>query len=42
MVASNIDYIFICMSLNNDFNLCRLGRYAKLGVIKKRPFERFL
>ena len=27
VLASNIDYIFICMSLNNDFNLRRLERY---------------
>lgn len=30
IVASNIDKVFICMSLNNDFNLRRLERY--LGV----------
>lgn len=30
VVASNIDTVFICMSLNNDFNLRRLERY--LGV----------
>lgn len=30
IVASNIDKIFICMSLNNDFNIRRLERY--LGV----------
>ena len=30
IVASNIDTVFICMSLNNDFNLRRLERY--LGV----------
>ncbi|MFI3231029.1 MAG: ribosome small subunit-dependent GTPase A [bacterium] len=29
-VASNIDNIFICMSLNNNFNLSRLERY--LGI----------
>ncbi len=27
VVASNIDTVFICMSLNNDFNLRRLERY---------------
>ncbi len=27
VVASNIDIIFICMSLNNDYNLNRLERY---------------
>ena len=27
VVAANIDYCFICMSLNNDFNLRRLERY---------------
>ena len=27
VLATNIDYIFICMSLNNDFNLRRLERY---------------
>ena len=30
VVASNIDTVFICMSLNNDYNLRRLERY--LGV----------
>ena len=30
IIASNIDTVFICMSLNNDFNLRRLERY--LGV----------
>lgn len=30
VVASNIDTVFICMSLNNDFNLRRLERY--LGI----------
>jgi len=30
VIASNIDTVFICMSLNNDFNLRRLERY--LGV----------
>ncbi|MBI9019580.1 MAG: ribosome small subunit-dependent GTPase A [Phycisphaerae bacterium] len=27
VIASNIDIIFICMSLNNDYNLSRLERY---------------
>jgi len=30
IVASNIDTIFICMSLNNDFNIRRIERY--LGI----------
>ncbi len=30
IVASNIDVVFICMSLNNDFNLRRVERY--LGI----------
>lgn len=30
IIASNIDYIFICMSLNNDFNLRRLERYITI------------
>lgn len=30
VVAANIDTIFICMSLNNDFNLRRIERY--LGI----------
>ncbi|WMJ78842.1 MULTISPECIES: ribosome small subunit-dependent GTPase A [unclassified Sedimentibacter] len=30
VVAANIDLVFICMSLNNDFNLRRLERY--IGV----------
>ena len=30
MVAANIDTVFICMSLNNDYNLRRLERY--LGI----------
>ncbi len=29
-IASNIDIVFICMSLNNNFNLSRLERY--LGI----------
>ncbi len=31
IVASNIDYIFICMSLNADFNLRRLERYLAIS-----------
>lgn len=31
IVASNIDTVFICMSLNNDFNLRRLERYIGIG-----------
>lgn len=27
VLASNIDYVFICMALNNDFNIRRLERY---------------
>lgn len=30
IIAANIDIVFICMSLNNDFNLRRIERY--LGV----------
>ena len=31
IVASNIDIIFICMSLNSDFNLRRLERYLAIA-----------
>lgn len=31
IVASNIDKVFICMSLNNDFNLRRLERYLSIA-----------
>ena len=31
IVASNIDIVFICMSLNNDFNLRRLERYLAIA-----------
>lgn len=31
IIASNIDTIFICMSLNNDFNIRRLERYIILA-----------
>ena len=30
IIASNIDTVFICMSLNNDFNIRRIERY--LGI----------
>lgn len=30
-MASNIDTVFICMSLNRDFNLRRLERYLSIG-----------
>lgn len=30
-VASNIDYVFFCMSLNDDFNLRRAERYITIG-----------
>jgi ribosome biogenesis GTPase len=31
VVAANIDTVFICMSLNNDFNLRRLERYLSIA-----------
>lgn len=31
VLASNMDTIFICMSLNNDFNLRRLERYLSIA-----------
>lgn len=31
VVATNIDTVFICMSLNNDFNLRRLERYISIA-----------
>ncbi len=31
VVAANIDYCFICMSLNNDYNLRRLERYLSVA-----------
>lgn len=31
IIASNIDYLFICMSAKNDFNLRRLERYITIG-----------
>lgn len=31
VVAANIDTVFICMSLNKDFNLRRLERYLSIG-----------
>lgn len=31
LIAANIDKIFICMSLNNDFNLRRMERYLSIA-----------
>lgn len=31
IVAANVDTVFICMALNNDFNLRRLERYISLA-----------
>lgn len=31
IVAANIDVVFICMSLNNDYNLSRLERYLSVA-----------
>ena len=31
VVAANIDTVFICMSLNNDFNMRRLERYLSIA-----------
>ena len=31
VVATNIDTVFLCMSLNNDFNLRRLERYVAMA-----------
>lgn len=31
VIASNIDTVFICMSLNNDFNIKRLERYLAVS-----------
>lgn len=31
IVASNIDTVFICMALNNDFNIRRLERYLSIA-----------
>ena len=31
VVSANIDTLFLCMSLNNDFNLRRLERYLTIG-----------
>ena len=31
VVAANIDTVFLCMSLNNDFNLRRLERYLTIA-----------
>ena len=32
VVAANIDIVFICMSLNNDYNLSRLERYLSVAL----------
>lgn len=31
IVAANVDYVFLCMSLNNDYNLRRLERYLSIA-----------
>ncbi|MFS0783243.1 ribosome small subunit-dependent GTPase A [Bacillus sp. 1P06AnD] len=31
IVAANIDFLFICMSVNNDFNIRRLERYLSIA-----------
>ena len=31
VVAANVDTVFLCMALNNDFNLRRLERYLTVG-----------
>ncbi|MBQ8589717.1 MAG: ribosome small subunit-dependent GTPase A [Firmicutes bacterium] len=31
VVAANVDTLFLCMALNNDFNLRRLERYLSIG-----------
>ena len=31
VIAANIDYAFLCMSLNNDFNIRRLERYISVA-----------
>ena len=31
VIAANIDTIFLCMSLNNDFNLRRMERYLSIA-----------
>lgn len=31
VIAANIDYVFICMSLNQDYNLKRLDRYIAVS-----------
>ena len=31
VVAANIDTVFLCMALNNDFNLRRLERYISIA-----------
>ena len=30
-MAANIDIVFICMALNNDFNIRRLERYISVA-----------
>lgn len=35
VVAANIDYIFICMALNKDFNINRLERYLTVALDSK-------
>ena len=32
VIAANIDYVFICMSLNQDYNLKRLERYLTVSA----------
>ncbi|MDY3745960.1 MAG: ribosome small subunit-dependent GTPase A [Lachnospiraceae bacterium] len=31
VVAANVNYVFLCMSLNNDYNLRRLERYLSIA-----------
>lgn len=31
VVAANVDFVFICMSVNNDYNLSRLERYLSVA-----------
>ncbi|HBF66085.1 MAG TPA: ribosome small subunit-dependent GTPase, partial [Clostridium sp.] len=31
VIAANIDIVFICMSLNQNYNLSRLERYLSIG-----------
>ena len=39
IVATNIDTVFICMSLNNDFNVRRLERYLYRDITGKVTTE---